>query len=103
MFHEIAEKVDEDDIAEKTQHLYPEHRMELFSVVCIETSHYVAFVKTGSGDGEQWVFFDSMADRRGRFSSHNYLSSGRNIKTGSCNLHETFTALAVIYTSVPQT
>ncbi|XP_071823931.1 uncharacterized protein [Apostichopus japonicus] len=70
MFHKIAEKVDEDDIAEKTQHLYPEHRMELFSVVCIETSHYVAFVKTGSGDGEQWVFFDSMADRQG--DQHGY-------------------------------
>ncbi|XP_071823939.1 uncharacterized protein [Apostichopus japonicus] len=70
MFQEIAEKVEEDEIAEKTQHLYPKHRMELFSVVCIETSHYVAFVKTGSGDGEQWVFFDSMADRQG--DQHGY-------------------------------
>ncbi|XP_071823944.1 uncharacterized protein [Apostichopus japonicus] len=70
MFQEIAEKVDEDNIAVKTQHLYPEHRMELFSVVCIETSHYMAFVKTCSGDGEQWVFFDSMADGRG--DQHGY-------------------------------
>ncbi|PIK48540.1 hypothetical protein BSL78_14595 [Apostichopus japonicus] len=102
-FQEIAKMVDEDDIAEKTQHLYPENRMELFSVICIETSHYMAFVKTGSGDGEQWVFFDSMADRQGRFSSHNYLSGGRKFKTDIFNLHETFTALAVIYNSVLQT
>lgn len=39
--------------------------MELFAVVCIETSHYVAFVKCGSGLDAPWCFFDSMADRRG--------------------------------------
>jgi len=39
--------------------------MELFGVVCIATSHYVAFVKCGEGVNEQWVFFDSMADRIG--------------------------------------
>lgn len=45
----------------------PVHRekMELFAVVCIETSHYVAFVKCGSGPDAPWVFFDSMADRMG--------------------------------------
>ena len=35
--------------------------LELLSVICIETSHYVCFtreVKTG-----KWIFFDSMADR----------------------------------------
>lgn len=39
--------------------------MDLFAVVCIETSHYVSFVKTGSGEGAPWCFFDSMADRQG--------------------------------------
>lgn len=39
--------------------------MELFAVVCIETSHYVAFVKCGSGLDAPWCFFDSMADRKG--------------------------------------
>ena len=40
--------------------------MELFAVVCIETSHYVSFVKCGTGEEAPWVFFDSMADRQGR-------------------------------------
>ncbi len=46
----------------------PVHRekMELFAVVCIETSHYVAFVKCGTGPDAPWVFFDSMADRMGK-------------------------------------
>lgn len=39
--------------------------MELFAVVCIETSHYVSFVKAGSGPAAPWCFFDSMADRKG--------------------------------------
>ncbi|XP_068174504.1 ubiquitin carboxyl-terminal hydrolase CYLD isoform X3 [Antennarius striatus] len=43
---------------------YPRQRMELFAVLCIETSHYVAFVKYGSADSA-WLFFDSMADRDG--------------------------------------
>lgn len=40
--------------------------MDLFAVLCIETSHYVAFVKYGRDDSA-WVFFDSMADRDGRY------------------------------------
>jgi ubiquitin thioesterase CYLD len=39
--------------------------MELFAVVCIETSHFVSFVKRGSGSDAQWYFFDSMAGREG--------------------------------------
>lgn len=39
--------------------------MELFAVLCIETSHYVSFVKCGSGPDAPWCFFDSMADRKG--------------------------------------
>lgn len=33
-------------------------------MLCIETSHYVAFVKYGKDDSA-WLFFDSMADRDG--------------------------------------
>uniref|UniRef100_A0A2K5RAK5 Ubiquitin carboxyl-terminal hydrolase CYLD n=1 Tax=Cebus imitator TaxID=2715852 RepID=A0A2K5RAK5_CEBIM len=42
----------------------PCQNMELFAVLCIETSHYVAFVKYGKDDSA-WLFFDSMADRDG--------------------------------------
>lgn len=43
----------------------PMETMELFAVICIQTSHYVSFVKCGSGKQAPWVFFDSMADRMG--------------------------------------
>uniref|UniRef100_A0A7N6AGX8 ubiquitinyl hydrolase 1 n=1 Tax=Anabas testudineus TaxID=64144 RepID=A0A7N6AGX8_ANATE len=39
-------------------------RMSLFAVTCIETSHYVSFVKHGPLNAD-WLFFDSMADREG--------------------------------------
>lgn len=42
--------------------LHHPEELELFAVVCIETSHYVSFVKF---EDDQWVFFDSMADRKG--------------------------------------
>lgn len=38
--------------------------MELFAVLCIETSHYVSFIKYGPNSSD-WLFFDSMADRQG--------------------------------------
>lgn len=44
--------------------ILPRQTMELFSVLSIETSHYVAFSKYGSGETD-WLFFDSMADRKG--------------------------------------
>ena len=47
----------------------PRIYMELFAVVCIETSHYVCFVKCGSGPDAPWCFFDSMADRKGNVFS----------------------------------
>uniref|UniRef100_A0A3Q2ZQS3 ubiquitinyl hydrolase 1 n=1 Tax=Kryptolebias marmoratus TaxID=37003 RepID=A0A3Q2ZQS3_KRYMA len=43
---------------------YTRQRMSLFAVTCIETSHYVSFVKHGPQDTD-WLFFDSMADREG--------------------------------------
>ncbi|XP_028261949.1 ubiquitin carboxyl-terminal hydrolase CYLD [Parambassis ranga] len=42
----------------------PRHMMQLFAVLCIQTSHYVSFVKYGP-DSHSWLFFDSMADRCG--------------------------------------
>uniref|UniRef100_A0AAQ4QAR7 Glutathione hydrolase n=1 Tax=Gasterosteus aculeatus aculeatus TaxID=481459 RepID=A0AAQ4QAR7_GASAC len=42
----------------------PRHVMQLLAVLCIQTSHYVSFVKFGP-DPRSWVFFDSMADRCG--------------------------------------
>uniref|UniRef100_A0A672G106 ubiquitinyl hydrolase 1 n=1 Tax=Salarias fasciatus TaxID=181472 RepID=A0A672G106_SALFA len=39
-------------------------QMSLFAVTCIETSHYVSFVKHGPLASD-WLFFDSMADREG--------------------------------------
>ena len=40
--------------------------MELFALLCIETSHYVSFVKCGSSPDSPWCLFDSMADRKGK-------------------------------------
>jgi hypothetical protein len=41
----------------------PRVTMDLFAVICIETSHFVLFVKCGTDRKAPWVFFDSMADR----------------------------------------
>ncbi|CAL1538479.1 unnamed protein product [Lymnaea stagnalis] len=49
----------------------PRETMELFAVICIQTSHYVTFVKCGSGKKASWVFFDSMADRMGEQGGYN--------------------------------
>jgi len=49
----------------------PRIEMELFAVLCIETSHYVCFVKCGQGTDAPWCFFDSMADRRGEQDGYN--------------------------------
>ena len=39
--------------------------LQLLSVLCNKASHYVCFTRiTGSGKDE-WVFFDSMAERQG--------------------------------------
>uniref|UniRef100_A0A3B5MGN3 Cylindromatosis (turban tumor syndrome) 2 n=1 Tax=Xiphophorus couchianus TaxID=32473 RepID=A0A3B5MGN3_9TELE len=40
----------------------PRRTMQLFGVLCIQTSHFVSFVKYGP-DPHSWLFFDSMADR----------------------------------------
>ncbi|XP_051562271.1 ubiquitin carboxyl-terminal hydrolase CYLD isoform X3 [Myxocyprinus asiaticus] len=48
----------------------PREKLELFAVLCIETSHYVSFVKYGPQDTD-WIFFDSMADRIGEKDGYN--------------------------------
>ncbi|XP_073708564.1 ubiquitin carboxyl-terminal hydrolase CYLD [Garra rufa] len=48
----------------------PREKLELFAVLCIETSHYVSFVKYGPRDTD-WIFFDSMADRVGESDGYN--------------------------------
>ncbi|XP_026201963.1 ubiquitin carboxyl-terminal hydrolase CYLD [Anabas testudineus] len=45
-------------------HTLTRDKLELFAVLCIETSHYVSFIKYGPKN-EDWIFFDSMADRQG--------------------------------------
>ena len=52
---------------EEIQFLPEKQKMELFAVVCIETSHYVAFVKCGTRPESPWCFFDSMAHRNGKW------------------------------------
>ena len=47
--------------------------MELVAVVCIETSHYVSFVRCGDSPRAPWCFFDSMADRKGEGNSQKEL------------------------------
>ena len=40
--------------------------LRLFAVLCIDTSHYVAFTSTNAHDrNAHWLFFDSMAERQG--------------------------------------
>ncbi|XP_042338720.1 ubiquitin carboxyl-terminal hydrolase CYLD isoform X2 [Plectropomus leopardus] len=45
-------------------------KLELFAVLCIETSHYVSFIKHGPSS-QDWIFFDSMADREGETDGFN--------------------------------
>lgn len=49
----------------------PRIYMDLFAVLCIETSHYVCFVKCGCDIDAPWCFFDSMADRKGEQDGYN--------------------------------
>ena len=39
------------------------NELDLLSVICIETSHYICFTRSE----ERWVFFDSMANRVGKY------------------------------------
>ena len=52
----------------------PRVTMDLCAVICIETSHFVSFVKCGTDRMAPWAFFDSMADR-----VENINGTGQNI------------------------
>uniref|UniRef100_A0A4W3K9Z2 Ubiquitin carboxyl-terminal hydrolase CYLD n=1 Tax=Callorhinchus milii TaxID=7868 RepID=A0A4W3K9Z2_CALMI len=71
----------------------PRQKMKLFAVLCIETSHYVAFVKYGPDDSA-WLFFDSMADRDGGQNGFNIPQVsqcpeiGKYLKMSPEDLHE---------------
>ncbi|KAG9510501.1 Ubiquitin carboxyl-terminal hydrolase CYLD [Fragariocoptes setiger] len=49
----------------------PRVYMDLFAILCIETSHYVCFVKCDNDPDAPWCFFDSMADRKGEQNGYN--------------------------------
>ena len=44
-------------------------KLQLLSVLCIETSHYVCFTRVTENE---WVFFDSMAERLGMYVNQTY-------------------------------
>lgn len=45
------------------------HQFRLFAVMCIETCHYVTFVRcSDSASEEKWLFFDSMSERVGNMN-----------------------------------
>jgi len=50
---------------QKTENDFTAGKLQLLSVLCIETSHYVCFTRITGSDKDDWVFFDSMADRPG--------------------------------------
>ena len=56
----------------KQESRIPRINMELVAVVCIETSHYVSFVRCGDSIRSPWAFFDSMADRKGKSNLYSY-------------------------------
>ena len=48
------------------------YSLNLLSVICMETNHYVCFTKEPSDDPNKppkWIFFDSMANRVCKFNS----------------------------------
>ncbi|XP_040896761.1 ubiquitin carboxyl-terminal hydrolase CYLD [Toxotes jaculatrix] len=57
-------------LGRSTPHTLSRDKLELFAVLCIETSHYVSFIKHGP-KSEDWIFFDSMADRQGERDGFN--------------------------------
>ena len=61
-----VEKLDKRRRTERLQECNEIKELELFAVVCIQTSHYVTFTKCGEVPDDKWVFFDSMADRIGK-------------------------------------
>ena len=54
-----SHKARRDHTPEKCEHI-DTGELELLSVLCIETSHYVCFTRDPEG---RWLFFDNMANR----------------------------------------
>uniref|UniRef100_A0AAY5KAG0 ubiquitinyl hydrolase 1 n=1 Tax=Esox lucius TaxID=8010 RepID=A0AAY5KAG0_ESOLU len=86
-------------------------RLALFAVTCIETSHYVSFVKHGPRP-DDWLFFDSMADREGEMLKgcyvepeawglasvsdelfNDYMTAGKNSGYSICPVAERMTVI----------
>uniref|UniRef100_UPI0037E75E0F ubiquitin carboxyl-terminal hydrolase CYLD n=1 Tax=Semicossyphus pulcher TaxID=241346 RepID=UPI0037E75E0F len=57
-------------LSRSSPHTLTRDKLELFAVLCIETSHYVSFIKHGP-NSQDWIFFDSMADRQGERDGFN--------------------------------
>ena len=57
--HAKGTKRDHHDIQEVAPDTGKINELDLLSVVCIETSHYICFTRSD----DRWVFFDSMANR----------------------------------------
>lgn len=62
--HRASLNIPKGYMGHKTSHPVTRDKLELFAVLCIETSHYVSFIKYGP-KSQDWIFFDSMADRQG--------------------------------------
>ncbi|XP_067942322.1 ubiquitin carboxyl-terminal hydrolase CYLD-like [Watersipora subatra] len=57
-------KLFEETGTESVDKTRPPALLRLFAVLCIDTSHYVAFTSTNAQDSKApWLFFDSMSDR----------------------------------------
>ncbi|XP_047444344.1 ubiquitin carboxyl-terminal hydrolase CYLD [Mugil cephalus] len=63
-------EVPKEYVGHSLSHCLTRDKLELFAVLCIETSHYVSFVKYGPNN-QDWIFFDSMADRQGERDGFN--------------------------------
>ncbi|XP_034529613.1 LOW QUALITY PROTEIN: ubiquitin carboxyl-terminal hydrolase CYLD [Notolabrus celidotus] len=62
--------IPKDYLSRGAPHTLTRDKLELFAVLCIETSHYVSFIKHGPNN-QDWIFFDSMADREGEIDGFN--------------------------------
>ena len=51
------------------------NELDLLSVICIETSHYVCFTRSE----DRWVFFDSMANRVCKYQTLQLTGPGNKI------------------------
>ena len=61
--HGYATKRDKHTVSDVTTRSDDLTGLELLSVICVETSHYVCFTRSE----DRWIFFDSMAYRVSKF------------------------------------